>query len=512
MTIASSEELQSGPYNGNGVTVDFDYNFTITADADLVVTRRNADGTSEALTLTTDYTVVGAGVSGGGNITLTAGSKAPSGSTLTLSSAVAVSQTRPFSSQTSIKLSEMEAALDKLTILVRQLASDTGRSIKLPVDSAFDGQLDESDTERAGGVVGFDANGDPYAAGAAAMISASAYIVTLLDDEDAAAARTTLGFDGNVTLGGDVVIEGAVSIEGAYLDTDGPITVASATPYIDLDETDQAASQNISRLTSVSGVLYIQNERGIIKFTGLNSADLLVPPTVMLSGVEQTVVVTGDNTKRELGSNLYAEEFFRVYNDAAAADLGTVRFEMDSAGVFRIKFNDDDGIGTTSILNVPQDAGGATAINFKIQDTQAAVVEAAGDTVSDAQAIVTKEKGDARYLGANYYALATNLAITPSGGATFSGPTDHIKHWDAYLTCLTAEKGYNVGDIVPVHSPTQFVGGSGYGVVFRRKLLSGDLKLRFGNGAAVFQTLHADTGIGVALTNANWDLTVHAYY
>ena len=61
MTIPATEPFFSGPYPGNGATVQFDYDFRIYSDDELLVYRRNADLTRTLLDEGTDYAVTGAG-------------------------------------------------------------------------------------------------------------------------------------------------------------------------------------------------------------------------------------------------------------------------------------------------------------------------------------------------------------------------------------------------------------------------------------------------------------------
>lgn len=138
MTISNNEPLLSGPYNGDGVTTVFDYDFTIYANTDLRVERHNADDTVDVLVRQADYTVAGAGDAGGGTITLLSASTAPTGSVLYILPDIEFSQNRPFGTQSSTTLSELEAAFDKATSLTRQLREATGRSIKLPTGDASD--------------------------------------------------------------------------------------------------------------------------------------------------------------------------------------------------------------------------------------------------------------------------------------------------------------------------------------------------------------------------------------
>lgn len=133
MTISENEALASGPYSGNGSTTVFDYDFTIYHKSELNALRQNADGTVTTLVVDTDYTVAGVGVTAGGTITLTSGSFLPTGSTLTIEPDITPSQERPFDTQSSTTLAEIEKSLDKLTSLIRQSLGSVGRALRVSV-------------------------------------------------------------------------------------------------------------------------------------------------------------------------------------------------------------------------------------------------------------------------------------------------------------------------------------------------------------------------------------------
>lgn len=128
MTIPSTEALVSGPYTGNGVTTSFDYDFRIYDESELIVTRVNSDDTVTVLELTTDYTVTGVGDAGGGTIELVNGDRNPTGTTIAIEPNITLSQERPFSSQTSTNLTQIELSLDKLTSMARQMYGLSKRS------------------------------------------------------------------------------------------------------------------------------------------------------------------------------------------------------------------------------------------------------------------------------------------------------------------------------------------------------------------------------------------------
>ena len=71
MTISTTTIKNS--YSGDGSQDTFAYTFKISADADMQVIIRASTGSETVKTLTTHYTVTGAGVATGGNVVFTSG-------------------------------------------------------------------------------------------------------------------------------------------------------------------------------------------------------------------------------------------------------------------------------------------------------------------------------------------------------------------------------------------------------------------------------------------------------
>lgn len=129
----TSTTAQTGPYNGNGSTVAFDYDFRILADADIVVTLTSAAGLDTVKTLTTDYTVSGAGSASGGTVTMNV---APAtGEKLTLTRATTLTQTLDLQNRKVVSPELLEDALDKLTLAAQDLDARVDRSVKISVAS-----------------------------------------------------------------------------------------------------------------------------------------------------------------------------------------------------------------------------------------------------------------------------------------------------------------------------------------------------------------------------------------
>jgi len=187
---------------GNGVTTVFAYSYRIIDESDLLVT---VDGVLQ--TLTTHYTVAGEGDAGGGSITFVA---APANL-----SAVIIQRLRPYTRATdyqrngSFDEETVDRDFDSEEMQIQQVAAAVARAFKAPVEVVADQVLTSAEwTARASKFLGFNAAAvfGLYALASAGNLAVSAFIETLLDDADAAAARATLGAaaSGSAFTTGDV--------------------------------------------------------------------------------------------------------------------------------------------------------------------------------------------------------------------------------------------------------------------------------------------------------------------
>jgi len=113
-------ETNKVQYSCNGTTTVYAYTFRILENDDLLAKVTSSAGVESTLTLNTDYTVTGAGTSTGGNLTLTAGSKCPSGYTLTLLRNTEITQETDYVDGEAFSAESLEGAIDKMTMILQQ--------------------------------------------------------------------------------------------------------------------------------------------------------------------------------------------------------------------------------------------------------------------------------------------------------------------------------------------------------------------------------------------------------
>ena len=130
-------ETSRAAYTCDGVLTTYAYPFKVLADADLLVVKKaTATSAETTLVLNTDYTVTGAGTSGG-NVVLTAASKCGAGYTLTILRDMAATQTTDYVDGEAFSAVSIEDALDKVTLVQQQQAEQISRAPKLPKTSSI---------------------------------------------------------------------------------------------------------------------------------------------------------------------------------------------------------------------------------------------------------------------------------------------------------------------------------------------------------------------------------------
>ena len=159
MTISSTTVKNS--YAGNGTLDTFNYTFKIFADTDLQVIIRDATATETVKTLTTHYTVTGAGSASGGTIVFTAGNIPTATETVVIRRAVPQTQAIDYIANDPFPAESHEEGLDRAMMTLQQLQEEVDRSIKLSRTNTMNNtEFTVGSTDRAGKIFGFDDNGE----------------------------------------------------------------------------------------------------------------------------------------------------------------------------------------------------------------------------------------------------------------------------------------------------------------------------------------------------------------
>ena len=128
-TLEVNDVLPPNQYTATSGQTVFDYDFEIFEDSDLQVYKTPAgqdpNDTSDLLTLTTDYTVTGAGTTGGGTIVLTSGADA--GDVITIWRDIPIKRTDDYQTAGDFLASDVNDEEDKQVMMLQQLEAQLGR-------------------------------------------------------------------------------------------------------------------------------------------------------------------------------------------------------------------------------------------------------------------------------------------------------------------------------------------------------------------------------------------------
>ena len=157
MTISSTTVKNS--YSGNGTLDTFNYTFKVFADADIQVIIRDASATETVKTLTTHYTVTGAGSASGGTIVFTAGNIPSATETVVIRRASPQTQAIDYIANDPFPAESHEEGLDRSMMAIQQLQEEVDRSIKLSrTNTMTSTEFAVGSTARAGKIFGFDSD------------------------------------------------------------------------------------------------------------------------------------------------------------------------------------------------------------------------------------------------------------------------------------------------------------------------------------------------------------------
>lgn len=159
MTISSTTVKNS--YSGDSSTTTFTYTFKIFQDSDIQVIIRSSTGTETTKTITTHYTVTGAGTSGGGSVIFTVGNIPVTGETVLLRRNIPQTQAIDYIANDPFPAESHEEGLDRSTMAIQQLQEEVTRAIKLSKTNTMTStEFTVAAADRANKILAFDTNGE----------------------------------------------------------------------------------------------------------------------------------------------------------------------------------------------------------------------------------------------------------------------------------------------------------------------------------------------------------------
>ena len=290
MTISTTDSRIS--YNGNGVTTVFSFPYRFLANGDLVVVEVAADGTETVKTITTHYTITGAGDDAGGSVTMLV---APaSGTRLIIYRDTDIVQETDYISGDPFPAETHERALDRLTMILQEIGSDADRSIKVPVgDSSSLNTVLPASANRLDKFLVFDASTGEVevstitqtqvasAVAAAYAAGSTADAITFLQEGTGAVSRSVqaklrdqenlspadFGAVGDGTTDDTTAISNMVTAQASKLFKFGPITLTN-NEWLDFNyqrAKSTAAAAHMVKLTNFAPVvsrMYVSDGAG----------------------------------------------------------------------------------------------------------------------------------------------------------------------------------------------------------------------------------------------------------
>lgn len=137
-TIIINDVEPRRQYTATGGQVNFDFPLPFFNDTDLTVyltpNGQAADDSADLLTITTNYTVTGAGTQDGGLVTLTAGATA--GDIVTIERVVAIERTADYQNSGDLLAETLNEEQDTEIMISQQLRQDINRGLRFQVTSS----------------------------------------------------------------------------------------------------------------------------------------------------------------------------------------------------------------------------------------------------------------------------------------------------------------------------------------------------------------------------------------
>ncbi len=253
-------------FTGDGTNAVLATTFPFVAAADLIVTQRiTATGVETTLVLGTHYTVTG-GDYAVGNVTVVDGATDfPNTVTWTITRDTPKTQLTDYVDNDNFGAETHEKALDKATMIASDGVAKIDRALKVSITDDDPADLPSSGV-RASKYLGFDGSGNPAALDAPTDTSVTTvFSASLLDDVNAAAARTTLDAQQNlITTRGDIIRGNSSGVAERH-------TLGASATYLRSNGTDAAFAALVAADVIAAQQLYPRSYMAGLTVTRPNS-------------------------------------------------------------------------------------------------------------------------------------------------------------------------------------------------------------------------------------------------
>ena len=366
---------------GSSSTSTFAYGFPIFQDADLKVFVG-----STLKTLTTHYTVTGAGTTSGGNVVMTTGN-AVTNADVTIVRDIEIARTTDFPTSGSFQVDSLNTELDTITAVQQELEDDISRSLKLSDEDATATLTLPLKDARKGRYLAFNATTGNAEAGptqtdATAIASVTSDIALLADIQDGTTATNAItnlaNIHGNVTTVANIhgnVTTIATGTTGGNSNLSNLNTIATGTT---------GGNANLTQINAVAGVVTeigaLGTTANINNMTALNGTNVITH----MANLNGTNVITHM-------ANLNGTDVLTNIANLNGTGVLTNIANLNASGVIA---NIGIVAGDTTIGQLAPKANDITTVAGKITDVEAVAHLEDGTTATSAVSTLSARSSD----------------------------------------------------------------------------------------------------------------------